>query len=52
MFALFVGIANACSWTAQLQGPHQPIMARHKADRLLLGEPAARAGQLCAVEDG
>ena len=29
MFALFVGIANACSWDGATAGPHQPIMAVH-----------------------
>jgi len=31
MFALFVGIANACTWDGVTAGPHQPTVAAHAA---------------------
>jgi hypothetical protein len=32
MFALFVGIANACSWDGVTAAPHQPTVAAHAVD--------------------
>jgi hypothetical protein len=32
MFALFVGIANACSWDGVTAVPHQPTVAAHAVD--------------------
>ena len=48
MFALFVGIANACSWDGATAGLHQPIMAVHAVGEALDDGVAPDGEEFCS----
>ena len=48
MFALFVGIANACSWDGVTAVPHQPTVAAHAADDVVDQGMAADCDEFCS----
>ena len=47
MFALFVGIANACSWDGVTAVPHQPAVAAHAVDDAMDHGMAADCDEFC-----
>ena len=48
MFALFAGIANACSWDGATAGPHQPTMAVHAVGDALDDGVAPGGAEFCS----
>ena len=48
MFALFVGIANACSWDGATTVPHQPTGAAHAVDDAVDHGMAADCDKFCS----
>ena len=48
MFALFVGIANACSWDDVTAVPHQPPVATHAVDDAMDHGMAADCDEFCS----
>ena len=48
MFALFVGIANACSWDGVTAVPHQPFLAAHAVDDAMDYGMAADCDEFCS----
>jgi hypothetical protein len=47
-FAVFVGIANACTWDGVTAVPHQPTMAVHAADDAMDGGMAPGCDEFCS----
>jgi hypothetical protein len=48
VFALFVGIANACSWDGVSAVPHQPTVAAHAGDVAMDHGMAADCDEFCS----
>jgi len=48
VFALFVGIGNACSWDGVTAVPHQPTMAAHTGDAAMDHGLAADCDEFCS----
>lgn len=48
MFALFVGIANACSWDGVTAVPHQPTVAAHAVDDVIDHGMAVDCDEFCS----
>ena len=48
MFALFVGIANACSWDGVTAVPHQPTVAAHAVDDAMDHGMVADCDEFCS----
>jgi hypothetical protein len=48
MFALFVGIANACSWDGVTAVPHQPAVAAHAVDDAMDHGMGADCDEFCS----
>jgi hypothetical protein len=48
MFALFVGIGNACSWDGVTAVPHQPTVAAHAGDAATDHGLAADCDEICS----
>jgi hypothetical protein len=48
MFALFVGIANACSWDGVTTVPHQPIVATHAVGDAMDDDTAPACEEFCS----
>jgi len=50
MFALFVGIANACTWDGVTAGPHQPTVAGHAAGGAMDHDTAPACEEFCSSD--
>lgn len=50
MFALFVGIANACSWDGVTAVPHQLTVAAHAVDDDTDHGRATDGGEFCSID--
>ena len=48
MFALFVGIANACTWDGVTACPHQPTVAGHAAGDAMDHDTGSGCEELCS----
>lgn len=48
MFALFVGIANACSWDDVMSIPHHPTVMAHTVDGATDGGIAPACDEFCS----
>ena len=48
LFALFVGIANACSWDGVTAAPHQPAATAHAADADMAHDAAPGCDDFCS----